>query len=245
MHQPQDNLDADMSAIDRALAGELSGPEQAAFAARLRSEPALREAFEREQALATTLKRNVPGPDKALAAAQLAVAVAKLDLAAKLPWYATAKGKLAAAAVAAAVLAGTATVLVVSSRSQPSMPAPADAIVTAAAENFLPTFAETDPTLLESTIAEKIGTRIRLPRGAAISYLGIRTNVGESPVGIALVAQVGDRRVLLVIDRSMSRPTDAAPVPNGLHRHTRTLRSVRVVEYTASETPLFGGLTEE
>lgn len=243
MHQPHDNPDADISAIDRALAGELHGPEAAAFAARLRSEPALRAAFEREQTLAATLKRNVPGPDKALAAAQIAAALAKIDITTTLPWYATAKGKLAAAVVVASVLAA-ATVLVINARSQPGVRTPSDAVVSAAAENFLPTFAETDPLALESTIAEKIGVRVRLPRGTSYAYQGIRTNVGESPVGIAIVAKVGDRRALLVIDRSMSGNATEPVTPAGLYRHTRTLRSVRVTEYSESPSPLFVALTE-
>lgn len=67
---------------------------------------------------------------------------------------------------------------------------------------FEPTVAESDRESLEMLLSEKLSHSIRLPDDKNIKYLGIHTHLGETPLGIVLLATVRDERFLVLFDIS-------------------------------------------
>jgi hypothetical protein len=115
----------------------------------------------------------------------------------------------------------------------------------------VPDVAIVDRGELQELIGAKLGSVIELPEGAGLSYRGVRTDVGGSPLAVGVVAMVDGESVLLVIDRSSESddpafPRDDAPVrvtapSKGVYRFDRRVGGLNVTEWSGrSESRLVG-----
>ena len=260
MPNPLDISEPDMDAIDRLLADELPAFDAAALHRRAAAEPALAIEIARQRALDAVIARATPFPPAGRAAEQIARAIEALrpdappsDSARRhpgprgtptLPRHLRRFPLLTAAALVAATAAALAIWSGLRPGGGPShSPTP---FCVVAADGFRASISETDPALLETTLSEKLGVAVALPRGPAIRYLGLRTDIGDSPLAVGIVALVGDRHVVLTLDRAApgaAAPSAIAALPQGTYRHERIVGPIRVVEWSDSPAPLFTSLT--
>jgi len=225
-----------MDTIDRYLASDLDAAERIRFDERLSNEPSLASELARQRLLSEALRRVVPQPRTGLAIDILARAVATRGLertsAPSQPWLAKPLPLIGASLATIALVAGT----LVWTGVIPGLGfgggggggggrGATTPYASVMSHGFVPSMVETDPNALEALLAEKFSTTIVLKRGPAIKYLGVRTDLGGSPLAIGILAKVGERQVLLIIDKLGARPSDGTPnrTPAGNRKQTREL----------------------
>ncbi|MFZ4573025.1 MAG: hypothetical protein ACOYN0_01425 [Phycisphaerales bacterium] len=238
-----------MLLIDRYLARELSASEQEAFERRLDADPAFANELELQQRLDCSLRSGVNVQDLAAASLQLAAARAALNAPKsglkpkeypRLPTPAGAgkmwpfAGALAAGAVVVALIA-------VATMNRPaSTPHATSPGALLGTSTFEPAINIEDAEALELLLAEKLSHRVDLPRGESIKYLGVRSDVGVSPLGLIVLAEVEGHRRVLVFDLAGAK-TKATGVRldsaggTGVREHSRTESGVRIVEWTGDD----------
>lgn len=261
--------DADLTLIDRYLSGSLTDAERAVFEGRIAAEPALAGALASQRSLDESLRRSVAGPRSGLAELQLANALAaarredgpdgedtgasvggKLGIA-HLWQQITVRFWRPATLVAAAGIATLAAAVAFWAGALPlgSSSARQDPFSVAAAEEFRATIEQSDPAAIEALITEKLNGEIRLPRGDGIVYAGIRTDMGETPLSIGILAQVAGQRVVLIVSRAAavepSRDVATRAEADGVFRHEANKGpvggSLRLVEWSRSPKPILVG----
>ena len=232
--------DADQVLIDQHLSAALSGPGAAEFARRLETDPAFAAVVARHESFSASLTRSVPGPDADLARAQLARAQRALDNERSEPRPALRifrRTSLIAAAACLLLAFGVAGWLGViplggfnSSNTSP--------LARISADGFGPAIAISDPAELELTLAQKLGTALKLPRDTDITYLGIRSDVNASPVGLGILAIVNGEQVLLVLDNAKTACTLPISLSATEFRHDRDLGGLHLTEWSRSRVPV-------
>jgi hypothetical protein len=243
-----DMPDADMMLLDRHLSRALSPEEAAAFARRLADDPALASKLADQQAVVDSLRRSIILPPADLARAQLASAMAAVassdarvhsasDAGRRRPLHR--RAPLIAAFALLLLLVGVASWqgLIFSRASAPDSASPLARLI---ADGFRPSIAIADRAELELTLAQKLGRRVTLPDDGSIKYLGLRSDVAASPLGVGLLALVGDQQVVLIFDLTDAATPALAPADPSLSdiRHARDADGVRLTEWSRSRSPL-------
>ena len=255
MPKPPAITDDDMNTIDLYLANALSPTDLNEFDRRLATEPGLPAVLTRQRQINAQLRRIVPMPAPELAMSQLNQAINEAGqpvLAGQQNRKYWRPSRIAAAAIAALLLISFTAIWsgllpFGSASSDANLAASTTPFDLAMADGFLPSMPQSDADLLEITISEKLGTSVILPRGSDFKYLGLRSDLGGSPMAIGLLAKVKDQPVLMMLDRATatlatadyrtitSTPKSRTP---GLYRHERFCGPVRCIEFSQSATPL-------
>lgn len=232
----------DLIEIDQYLAGALSESAAEALFSRAAADPVLAAELARQRAFMESLRQAVPGPAAGLASRQLAVAVASVPdggtpgIAANfLRPVPVSIGIAAALAVAAGVMTWSGAFRT----GQLPHETPFGLVCN---DGFLPTIAQTDAGEIEEVISEKLACDVVLPRSASVRYLGVRSDVGGSPLSLGVLAVVDERRVLLVLDRSTSNAArgvaGSTAFAGGVFRHEKFIGNTTLTEWSQSTTPL-------
>ncbi len=244
-----DMPDADMVLIDQHLSRALTEQEAGAVSRRLAQDPVFASKLAEQKAVVDSLRRAVPLPPADLAKTQLAAALAAVASSnvrvheahdAGRPRRLHRRAPLIGVLAILLLLVGVATWqgLIFPRPSPSDSSSPLARIIDG---GFRPSIAIADRAELELTLAQKLGRRVTLPADGSISYLGLRSDVGVSPLGVGLLARVGDQPVLLVFDRvgATDPLLPELPQPSAIDiRHTRDVDGIRITEWSRTRTPL-------
>jgi len=234
--------------LDRFIDGLLDQKAQAAFEQRLGREPALRDEVDRRRAIDAALRRTLgPPPEDALRAIveRALRAGATAPLAATLR-FTTATRRLAIAASLALCLTGIwmawRALAPGGTSFEPYAITPPKSMEVAYADEvaagFEPAWACADDEEFRETFRRRFGLPLLLdplPEGSVA--LGLAYGNTISPWTLHLLARVGDRPVLVLVDRAERDGSFAPPADSGLHLHRRAIEDLVIYELTPHEAP--------
>jgi len=236
--------EADVDLIDQYLAGTLTGQDRIAFEARLRSESHLAQLLFEHQAISASLQRCIPQPAVGAVDLLLAKAHAEADRpAGRIDGRKRLRRLGAIAAIVGMGVAGTLLSVWSGAFSNEGDGNAANPYAQVIAADFRPSFEVTDADAVELLVAEKLNCTLMLPDSEEVKYLGVRSDVGGSPMSLGVLCLVSERRVLLVVDRAPGSGdpnglvTTSSP-QKGLFRHQYLSSSLSLVEWSESESPV-------